>query len=111
MEVKEITKEDCRQLYNLYAQVETSESVIKDLEEFVKSRGGIVPDIIPKSYQIHGSIEIHIPYFDNGKFADKGARVYHISYPAALRVLKNHVRHLKKEIKQMNDKLLKGCAK
>lgn len=33
---------------------------------------------------------------------------HNISYPAALRVLKNHVRHLKKEIKQMNERLLKG---
>lgn len=57
MAAKEITKEDCRQLYNLYAQVETSESIIKDLEEFVKSQGEKVPDIIPKSYQTHGSIE------------------------------------------------------
>lgn len=111
MEVKEITKEDCRQLYNLYAQVETTESIIKDLEEFIKSQDGRVPDIIPKSYQTHGSIEINIPYFDNGKFADKGARVYHISYHAALRVLKNHVRNLKKEIKQMNEKLLKRGTK
>lgn len=107
METKEITKEDCRLLYNLYAQVETTESIIKDLEEFVKSQGERVPDIIPKSYQTHGSIEIHIPYFEGGKFANNGARIYHISYPAALRVLKNHVRNLKKEIKQMNEKLLK----
>lgn len=111
MATKEITKEDCRQLYNLHAQVETTECIINDLEEFVKSQGGKVPDIIPKSYQTHGSIEISIPYFEGGKFANKGARVYHISYPAALRVLKNHVRHLKKEIKQMNDKLLKGGTK
>lgn len=108
MAAKEITKEDCRQLYNLHAQVETTEGIIKDLEGFVKSQGESVPDIIPKSYQTQGSIEISIPYFESGKFTNKGARVYHISYPAALRVLKNHVRHLKKEIKQMNEKLLKG---
>lgn len=103
-----ITKEDARLLYNLYAQIETTEGIVNDLEEFVKTQDGRVPDIIDKDYHVHGSIQIEIPYFENGKFANKGARVYNISYKAALRVLKNHIKHLKRQIKQMNDSLLGG---
>ncbi len=104
-----ITKEDARLMYNLYAQIETSEEIIGKLEEFVKTQDAQIPDIIDKSYHPHGSIEIHIPYFEAGKFdRNRGSRVFNISYKAALRVLKNHVRNLKKQVKEMNENLLKG---
>lgn len=103
-----ITKEDCRRLYNYYAQVETTEKIIEDLEKFVKSQDDKIPDVIPESYAVHGSIELCIPTFKEGQFQTGSARIYNISYPAALRVLKNHIKDLKKKIKKMNDELLKG---
>lgn len=103
-----ITKEEAMTLYNLYAQIETTEGIINDLEKFVKEQGEKVPDVIDRNYNQFGSIEISIPYFQGGKFENKGARVYNISYNAALRVLKNHANRLKKEVKMLNERLLKG---
>lgn len=103
-----ITKEDARLIYNLYSQIETTEKIIEDLEKFVKSQDENIPDVIPESYSVHGSIEICIPHFKEGQFQTGSARVYNISYPAALRVLKNHIKHLKKKVKEHNDRLLKG---
>lgn len=103
-----ISKEDARLLFNLHSQIETTETIITDLQEAVKVQGEQIPDIIDKSYSTFGSIHIEIPYFEGGQFTKKGARVYNISYNAALRVLKNHVRNLKKQVKELSDKLEKG---
>lgn len=103
-----ISKEDARLLYNLHAQIETSQTIISELEEFVKKQGEAIPDIIDETYSTFGSISIEIPYFEAGKFSKKGARVYNISYNAALRVLKNHIRNLKKQVKALSDRLEKG---
>lgn len=107
-EANMISKEDARLLYNLHAQIETTQTIISELEEFVKSQGEKVPDIIDKSYSTFGSIHIEIPYFEGGKFSKRGAKIYNISYNAALRVLKNHIRNLKKQIKEHSDRLEKG---
>lgn len=101
-----ITKEDARRLYNYYSQIETTEKLLSDLEKFIQSQGENVPDVIPESYHSHGSIEIHIPYFKKGEFSSS-ATVYNISYPAAKRVLKNHIRELKKKVKDLNAQLTK----
>lgn len=106
-----ITKEDCRRMYNYYAQIETTEKLIEDLKKFVKSQDERIPDVIPESYSCHGSIEIHIPTFKQGQFQTGSATVYNISYWAALRVLRNHIRILKKKIKELNDELQRGSEK
>lgn len=103
-----ITKEDARLVYNLYSQIETTEKIINDLEDFVKQQGSRVPDIIDKNYQPYGSITINIPSFESGRFSEKSARVYNISYNAALRVLKNHIEHLKKQIKTLTENIENG---
>ena len=59
-----ISKEDARLLYNLHSQIETTQTIITDLEEFVKEQGEKVPDIIDKDYNTFGSISIDIPYFE-----------------------------------------------
>lgn len=51
-----ISKEDARLLYNLHSQIETTQTIISDLEEFVKQQGEKVPDIIDKDYNTYGSI-------------------------------------------------------
>lgn len=101
-----ITKEDCRQLYNYYSQVETTEKLIEDLETFVKSQDENIPDVIPESYASHGSIELCVPDFKQGQFQTGSARVYNISYHAALRVLRNHVEELRKKIEDKNKEIL-----
>lgn len=104
-----ITKEDCRLLYNIYSQIETTENIINDLENAIKSCEGNIPEIMDKSYEIHGSIQIEVPYFKNGQFyKSKGARVYNIRYDAALMVLKDHVYNLRKKATELSDKLEKG---
>lgn len=103
-----ITKEDCRQLFNYYSQVETTEKLIEDLENFVKSQDENIPDVIPESYASYGSIELYVPHFKEGKFQTGSATIYNISYHAALRVLRNHIEELKKKIQAKNEELIKG---
>ena len=104
-----ITKEDCRLLYNIYSQIETTENIISDLENAIKDCDGNIPEIMSESYALHGSIQIEVPYFKNGQFdKSKGARVYNIRYDAALLVLKDHVYNLRKQAKELSDKLEKG---
>lgn len=100
-----ITKEDCKKLYNYYSQIETTESIISDLETFIKECEGKVPDIIDENYKNYGSIEICIPYFENGRFKKGGARVFNIHYDAAILVLRDHVDRLRKNAKELSDRL------
>jgi len=62
-----------------------------------------------ENYTAYGSIEISIPYFEAGQFKKGGARVFNISYPAALKVLKSHIRGLrrllKKELESIGDEV------
>lgn len=103
-----ITKEDCRLLYNIYSQIETTEAIISDLETFIEENGGKIPDLMDCDYKTYGSIEICIPTFEQGKFKCGSARVYKISYDAALLVLKDHVYNLRKQATGLSDKLEKG---
>ncbi len=103
-----ITKEDCRLLYNIYSQIETTEAIINDLETFVEENGGKVPDVMDCDYKTYGSIQISIPHFEKGKFKCGNAAVYKIRYDAALLVLKDHVYNLRKQAKELSDKLEKG---
>ena len=101
-----ITKDDCRKLYNYYAQVETTEKLIEDLEKFAQKQDENIPDVIPENYTPYGSIELCVPTFKEGKFQTGSATVYNISYHAALRVLRNHLKELKKKIQDKNNELL-----
>ena len=99
--MKNISKEEARSIYNLYSQIETTEGIIEELKEFIrKYNEGKPPAVIPDNYNPYGSIEISIPYFENGRFKNGGARVFNISYPAAMKVLKSHVRSIKNQLKR-----------
>lgn len=93
-----ISKEQAQYIYNLYSQIETTQKLIDELKEFAKECDDKVPAIIDKSYSTYGSICIDIPYFEAGKFSNKGARVFNISYPAALLILEDHLEFLKREL-------------
>lgn len=98
---KEVTKNTAMKIYNLYSQIETTEKIIADLKEFIqKWNEGKQPPVITDNYNPYGSIEISIPYFEAGKFKQGGARVFNISYPAAMKVLKSHIRSLKHTLKK-----------
>lgn len=105
-----ITKEQAREIYNYYSQIETSEKLIADLKQAIQKEkeNPRFPDIIrDSSYHPHGSICIDVPYFDNlkGEFTkERGSMVYNISYPQAVRVLKAHVKQLKRELAALQPK-------
>lgn len=102
-----ITKEQAREIYNHFQQIELCEDLVEDLKKAVEksnSKGGPALLYRDPNYHPHGSICIEVPYFDNttGCFTkEKGSRVYNISYPSAIRVLKNHVKHLKRELAEL----------
>lgn len=100
-----ITKEDCRTLYNLYSQIETTESLISDLKKFIEECDGKVPEVLTDTYVKYGSIEICVPHFQEGKFTRGSATVYNIKYDAAIAVLTDHVADLRKKAKELSDKL------
>lgn len=100
-----ITKEDCRQLYNYYSQVETTEKLIEDLEKFVQKQGEVIPDVIPESYSSYGSIQLCVPTFKQGQFQTGSATIFNISYNAALRVLRNHIEDLRNKIQAKHEEL------
>ena len=99
-----ITKELAMQIYNIYSQIETCDLLIKDLEGFVKQCEGNVPDIIDENYRTFGSIQISVPYFEQGMFKTGSARVFNINYSIALKVIKSHKRMLKNRLKKLNPK-------
>lgn len=100
-----ITKETAREIYNHYSQIETVEKLISDMKKMMEKEKGTSPDILrDNSYHPHGSIQMHIPYFEAGSFnTERGSRVYNISYPSAIRVLKNHIKQLKRELNKLQE--------
>lgn len=105
-----VTKEQAREIYNHYAQIERSEELIANLKTAIEKdkEHPDFPDIIrDDSYNAHGSICIHVPYFDNlrGEFTkEKGSTIYNICYSQAIRVLKAHVKKLKRELAALQPK-------
>ncbi len=98
-----ITKETAREIYNHYSQIETVEELIKDLKVMMEKEKGTPPKILrDDSYHPHGSIVMEVPYFQGGSFnKERGSRVFNISYPSAIRVLKNHLKQLKRELNEL----------
>lgn len=101
-----ITKEQARSIFNIYSQIDTCTKIIEELENFVKECDNNVPDVIDENYQMYGSIEIAIPYFESGKFKKGGARVFNINYSQAIKVLKSQRRMLKKRLEKLNNEVV-----
>ena len=98
-----ITKELARQIYNRYAQIEDAEKMIEKLEEFVQETLDEKPKLIDSRYHPFGEIELHVPHFQEGRF-NGSYRIVGISYSSAIKVLKNHIKHLKRELKELQPK-------
>ena len=103
--MKKITKELARQIYNRYSQIEQAEELIEKLKDFthqvlVKEK----PKLMDIRYHPYGTIELHVPTFQEGRF--NGAyKIVGISYPSAMRVLKNHVKQLKRELMELENSI------
>lgn len=95
-----ITKELARQIYNRYAQIEDAEQLITKLEEFVQHSLDNKPKLMDQRYHPFGEIELHVPTFQEAKF-DGSYRIVGIGYPSAIKVLKNHIKQLKRELKEL----------
>ena len=106
-----ITKEDARQIYNLYSQIEKSNEIIELLKKFKdryeKNNEGI--DIIRNGWGDYQSIELAIPHNFFRTEEDRhcnGARIYQISIPDAILVLENHVVRLAKVLEMEQKKAM-----
>lgn len=105
-----ITKENARQIYNLYSQIEKSNEIIEILKKckdrYEKNNEGI--DIIRDGWGNYQSIELAIPdnFFGAEDRHCNGARIYHISIPDAILVLENHVVRLAKVLEMEQKKAL-----
>lgn len=86
-----------------YDQIEASELLIKELNGFVNEElQNSKPNLTDPRYHPHGTIELHVPTFERGRF-ESSYRIVGISYSSAIRVLKNHVKQLKLELKELQE--------
>lgn len=93
-----VTRELARSIYNRYSQIDDAEELIKKLSGFVnKELERAKPSLTDQRYHPFGTIELHVPTFKEGQF-EGSYRIVGISYSSALRVLKNHVKQLKREL-------------
>jgi hypothetical protein len=60
------------------------------------------PKLMDSRYHPFGTIELHVPTFQEGKFQGS-YRIVGISYSSAMRVLKNHVKQLKRELAEIDE--------
>lgn len=99
-----ITKERARQIYNRYSQIEDAEELLAKLKDFTHKviEGDNKPKLMDDRYHPYGTIELHVPTFQEGKF-NGSYRIVGISYPSAIRVLKNHVKQLKRELAEIDE--------
>ena len=95
-----ITKERARDIYNHYSQIEECEKFMSELKSFIDEQVGNDPKLLGTEINPRGNIQIQIPYFEKGKFKDT-YRIFGLDYPTALRVIKSHVRRLKKELAEL----------
>lgn len=106
-----ITKENARQIYNLYSQIEKSNEIIEILKKckdrYEKNNEGI--DIIRDGWGNYQSISLAIPENFFSAEEDRhcnGARIYQISIPDAILVLENHVVRLAKVLEMEQKKAM-----
>lgn len=96
-----VSKEQARQIYNRYSQIEMANELIEKLAGFVNQElANAKPELSDPRYHPYGTIELHVPTFQEGRFQGS-YRIVGISYSSAMRVLKNHVKQLKKELTEL----------
>ena len=100
-----VSKEQARQIYNRYSQIEDAEELMEKLKDFTHEvLVNDKPKLMDNQYHPYGTIELHVPTFSEGKF-NGSYRIVGISYPSAMRVLKNHVKQLKRELAELQNNL------
>ena len=107
-----ITKERARQIYNRYSQIEDAEELLAKLKDFTHEVivGNNKPKLMDSRYHPFGTIELHVPTFQEGQFHGS-YRIVGISYPSAMRVLKNHVKQLKRELAEIDESELRDILR
>lgn len=110
-----MTKDQARQIYNLYSQIEKTNEVISILEkckeQYEKDNEGI--DIIPNNWSSHKYIELHIPdrFLHSDASPYSGTSIYHISVTEAILVLQNHIVRLEKSLDAEKKKVIEELNK
>jgi len=100
-----VSKEQARQIYNRYSQIEDAEELMEKLKDFTHEvLVNDKPKLMDNRYHPYGTIELHVPTFKEGQF-DGSYRIVGISYPSAMRVLKNHIKQLKRELAELQNNL------
>ena len=109
-----ITKKSAMQIYNLHSLIEKSNELIRILteckEQYEKDSNGV--DIITDQWNIHRSIELHIPdrFRNPNSHSLDSATIHQISVPDAILVLQNHVVRLNKALEEENRKIMDECT-
>ena len=105
-----ITKENARQIYNLYSQIEKSNEIINILkkckDEYEKNNAGV--DVIRDQWGSCQSIELAVPerFLNPVGSSFSGARIYQISVPDAILVLENHIVRLSRALEDEQKKAM-----
>ena len=105
-----ITKENARQIYNLYSQIEESNKIINVLKQckdrYEKNNDGL--DIIRDNWGNGQSIQLCIPekFLRDDGSSMSSSRIYQISVPDAILVLENHIVRLSKALEEEQKKAM-----
>lgn len=105
-----ITKENARQIYNLYSQIESCNEIINALkkckDQYEKNNEGV--DIIRDQWERGHTIELGIPerFLHKEASSYSGMRIYQISVPDAILVLENHIIRLAKALEEEQRKAM-----
>lgn len=105
-----VTKENARQIYNLYSQIEKCNEIINVLkkcqDQYEKNNEGV--DIISDQWGRGQTIELGIPerFLHKEASSYSGTRIYQISVPDAILVLENHIIRLGKALEEEQRKAM-----
>lgn len=98
-----ITQERARQIYNRHSQIEQAEELLEKLKDFTHQvLVNNKPKLMDSRYHPFGTIELQVPTFQEGRFGGE-YRIVGISYSSAMRVLKNHIKQLKRELAEIDE--------
>lgn len=102
-----VTKENARQIFNLYSQIESTEKVIcilKECQEIVVKEN---TPLITENWRSGESITLEIPQSMLNKTNNyTGVKIYQVSARDAVIVLESHLKRLKEALEQEQNKIM-----